>query len=215
VVVVCADVWVISLNCSWPQFVQRLLFTRLNFQNHPTVSAWVPTPEIPGCSTDIGWLLHSVVAHNFITNGLEPNQIILLLGLWKRQQYCSKFGRNLGERILKACENGVKVTYKRKVKLSLYLINQESRHRHVWGSGGIAPLFLNSELDGSEWSVSRPCRFTPGKRVPGTHWTGGWVAPEPVWTLCSRDKSVTTAGNRSPPSQPVVRPYTDWAVIRI
>jgi hypothetical protein len=28
-----------------------------------------------------------------------------------------------------------------------------------------------------EWSASRPCRFTPGERAPGTHWIGDWVGP--------------------------------------
>jgi hypothetical protein len=28
-----------------------------------------------------------------------------------------------------------------------------------------------------EWSASRPCRFTPGEKVPGTHWIRGWVDP--------------------------------------
>jgi hypothetical protein len=32
-------------------------------------------------------------------------------------------------------------------------------------SGGIAPLFLTSALDGGEWSASRPCHFTPGKEL--------------------------------------------------
>jgi hypothetical protein len=32
-------------------------------------------------------------------------------------------------------------------------------------------------LDGSEWSASRPGRFTPRERAPGTHWLGGWVGP--------------------------------------
>jgi hypothetical protein len=31
------------------------------------------------------------------------------------------------------------------------------------GSGGIAPPFLTSALDGGEWSASRADRFTPGK----------------------------------------------------
>jgi hypothetical protein len=31
------------------------------------------------------------------------------------------------------------------------------------GSGGIAPTFLTSALDGGEWSASRPCRFSSGK----------------------------------------------------
>jgi hypothetical protein len=37
--------------------------------------------------------------------------------------------------------------------------------------------FLTSALVGGEWSASRPCRFTPGERVSGTHWIGGWVRP--------------------------------------
>jgi hypothetical protein len=38
-------------------------------------------------------------------------------------------------------------------------------------------IFLTSALAGGEWSVSRPGRFTPGERAPGTHWVGGWVGP--------------------------------------
>ena len=30
------------------------------------------------------------------------------------------------------------------------------------------PSFLTWTLDGGEWSTSRPCRFTPGERTPGT-----------------------------------------------
>jgi hypothetical protein len=37
-------------------------------------------------------------------------------------------------------------------------------------------IFLTYALVGGEWSTSRPGRFTPGERVPGTHWIGGWVA---------------------------------------
>jgi hypothetical protein len=36
-------------------------------------------------------------------------------------------------------------------------------------------IFLTSALVGREWSTSRPGRFTPGERAPGTHWRGGWV----------------------------------------
>jgi hypothetical protein len=32
------------------------------------------------------------------------------------------------------------------------------------GNGDIVPLFLTSELEVSEWSASRPGRFTPGER---------------------------------------------------
>jgi hypothetical protein len=59
--------------------------------------------------------------------------------------------------------------------LSLCIINYELCHEDV-RSGCIAPLFLNSALDGGEWSSSRPGHFTSrGNRPPGTHWTGGWV----------------------------------------
>jgi hypothetical protein len=38
-------------------------------------------------------------------------------------------------------------------------------------------VFLTSALVGGEWSTSRPDRFTPGGKVPVTHWIGGWVDP--------------------------------------
>jgi hypothetical protein len=38
------------------------------------------------------------------------------------------------------------------------------------------------------------------------------LAPEPVWTLWSREKSLDPAGNWTPVVQPVVRCYTDWAI---
>jgi hypothetical protein len=37
--------------------------------------------------------------------------------------------------------------------------------------------FKISAIYGGEWSASRPGRFIPGERTPGTHWTGGWVGP--------------------------------------
>jgi len=58
-------------------------------------------------------------------------------------------------------------------------------------------LFLPSALDGGEWSVSRPCRFTPRERATGTHWIGGWVGPRVVldavyidyiWVMTFRNK---------------------------
>jgi hypothetical protein len=41
-------------------------------------------------------------------------------------------------------------------------------------------LSLTSALDGGEWSASRPGRFTPRERAPGTRWIGGWVGPRAV-----------------------------------
>jgi hypothetical protein len=65
------------------------------------------------------------------------------------------------------------------------------------GSGGIAPPFLTSAIDGAEWSASCPSRFTSMEAVPGTHWIGGWVGPRAVVDIVSREK-----GNRTPAGQP-------------
>jgi hypothetical protein len=75
-----------------------------------------------------------------------------------------------------------------KVTPTLFLINDVPRHEDVWGSGSIAPAFLTSALDVSEWSGSRPGRFSSGERAPSTHWVGGWVDPDPVRTLWDRGK---------------------------
>jgi hypothetical protein len=40
----------------------------------------------------------------------------------------------------------------------------------AYGSGYIDLHFLDLGTSWSEWSTSRPGRFTPG-----THWIGGWV----------------------------------------
>jgi hypothetical protein len=39
---------------------------------------------------------------------------------------------------------------------------------------------LTSALDGGEWSASRPGRFSPRERAPGTHWIGGCAGPRAV-----------------------------------
>jgi hypothetical protein len=39
-------------------------------------------------------------------------------------------------------------------------------------------IFLTSALAGGEWSASRLCRFNPGERAHGTHWTWGSVGPK-------------------------------------
>jgi hypothetical protein len=40
-----------------------------------------------------------------------------------------------------------------------------SRHEDLCASGGIAPSFLTSALDGDTWSASHPGCLTPGERV--------------------------------------------------
>jgi hypothetical protein len=53
-----------------------------------------------------------------------------------------------------------------KVKLLLCLINYTPPHEDVRRSGGLAPLFVTSALDGGEWSTLRLGRFTPGGQSP-------------------------------------------------
>jgi len=62
------------------------------------------------------------------------------------------------------------------------VLNEAPLHEDVWGSASIPPPILNF---GSRWRwvVSfTPRKLYPEKRAPITHWTGGWVDPEPVWT---------------------------------
>jgi hypothetical protein len=73
------------------------------------------------------------------------------------------------------------------------------------GNGGVTTPFLILALDGDERSDSRPCRFTPRKRAPGTHWIGGWVSPRARLDAVKR-KSRTPAGNRTSAVQPVAIP---------
>jgi hypothetical protein len=57
---------------------------------------------------------------------------------------------------------------------------QRIKHYAMKAYGGMdvsINIFLTSALAGGEWSASRPGRFTPGDRAPGTHWIGGWVDP--------------------------------------
>jgi hypothetical protein len=70
--------------------------------------------------------------------------------------------------------------------------------------------FLTSELDGGEWSASRPGRaLPPGKGPPvPIEQEAGW-APEPVWTQRLEEKSSASVGDRTLVVQSVVRHYTD------
>jgi hypothetical protein len=47
------------------------------------------------------------------------------------------------------------------VRLHVVMFNYALCHEDMWGSGGIAPPFLTSELDGGELSAS-----SPGERAP-------------------------------------------------
>jgi hypothetical protein len=71
---------------------------------------------------------------------------------------------------------------------------------------------LTSALDGGEWSASRPGRFTPRERAPGTHWIGGWVGPRAVLDAVVKRK-IPIPHRESNPRTPIIQPvdqlYTD------
>jgi hypothetical protein len=101
-----------------------------------------------------------------------------------------------------------------KVKLSLYLIKWAPPHEDVWRREGIAPPVLISVLDDCEWSESHPGRFTPGERVPGTHWAGGagdWVGPRVglygLYAVVRRKISFLPVGYKTPAVQLVALCY--------
>jgi len=63
------------------------------------------------------------------------------------------------------------VTVKDKSKVvPVLLLTEHHVMKKYWYS-------LTSALDGGERLASRPGRFTPREREPGTHWIGGTVGP--------------------------------------
>jgi hypothetical protein len=74
---------------------------------------------------------------------------------------------------------------------------------------------LTPALDGGEWSVSRPGRFNPRERAPGTYWIGGWLDPRAVLDAVVKRKIPCPRWEpkiRTPIVQPVAQRYTDWAI---
>jgi hypothetical protein len=54
--------------------------------------------------------------------------------------------------------------------------NWAPRHEGVLGEWRYSSTHsLTWALDGGEWSVSCPGRFTPRGKAPSSHWIGGWV----------------------------------------
>jgi hypothetical protein len=109
----------------------------------------------------------------------------------------------------------VKVSVKVKVKLSP-CFNWAPRHEGVVGEWRYNSTHsLTSALDGGEWSGSRPGRFTPRERTPGTHWIGGWVGTRAVLDAVVRRKISSPRQEwnpRTPIIQLVAQRYTDWAM---
>jgi hypothetical protein len=55
-------------------------------------------------------------------------------------------------------------------------------------------IFLTTTLVGSEWSVSRPGRFTPSEKAPGTHWIEGWASRRAGLDAVEKRKFLTLPG---------------------
>jgi hypothetical protein len=78
----------------------------------------------------------------------------------------------------------------------------------MWGSGGIAPPFSTSALDGGE-SPSRPGRFTHREIAPRHPLDMRLIVPQNRYGRYGEEKNLATAGNRTWPVQRVARRYTD------
>jgi hypothetical protein len=75
------------------------------------------------------------------------------------------------------------------------------------GSGGVAPLFSFSALDGVSDLLHASAVCIPGKE-PRYPMEAG-LAPGLVWTLWNREESIVLVGTRTPAVQPVASHYTD------
>jgi hypothetical protein len=100
-------------------------------------------------------------------------------------------------------------------KLSL-CFNWTPRHEGLLGEWRYSSTHsMTSALEGGEWSASRPSRFIPRGRAPGTHWIGGWVGPRAVLDAVMKRK-IPAPRRESNPTTPIVQPvaqrYTDWAI---
>jgi hypothetical protein len=87
----------------------------------------------------------------------------------------------------------------------LLLLSLANKHNAMKTCGGVdihVYEFLTSAIVGGEWSASRPCRFTPMERAPGTHWTGGWVGLRTSLDDMERRKILSPTGTRTPSSRP-------------
>jgi hypothetical protein len=60
-------------------------------------------------------------------------------------------------------------------------------------------------------SVTPRPRFTPGERIPSTHWLGGWASLRDGLDTEATGKIVDSAGDQTLVVQSLVRHYTDWA----
>jgi hypothetical protein len=99
------------------------------------------------------------------------------------------------------------------IKLSLCLTKHHSMKAYwEWRYNTYS---LTSALDGGEWSASRPGRFTPRERAPGTHCIGGWVGSRAVLDAVVKRKIPSSRREwnlRTPIVQSVAQRYTNRAI---
>jgi hypothetical protein len=99
------------------------------------------------------------------------------------------------------------------VKLSLCLTKHHAVKTY-WGVEVQRHTFLTAALEGDEWSDSRPGRFTPGERVPSSHWIGSWGGTRAGLDgvvkrqIPSPRRESTPPPPRTPIRQPVSSRYT-------
>jgi hypothetical protein len=79
----------------------------------------------------------------------------------------------------------------------------------VWGSGGIAPPFLTSAVDGGEWSASRPGRFIARGRSPRYPLDRRLGGPQGQSGRCGEEKNLAVPGIEPGPSSPSLYRRTD------
>jgi hypothetical protein len=93
--------------------------------------------------------------------------------------------------------NNIMVTYKKGKKSKV--VPLRSIEAHMGDRKYSSYCFLTSELEGGEWSASRPGRaLPPGKEPPvPIVQEAGW-APEAVWTQRLEEKSSASVGDRTP-----------------
>jgi hypothetical protein len=95
------------------------------------------------------------------------------------------------------------------------VLNYAPPHEGVLGEWRYNSTYsLTSALDGGERSNSRPGRFAPRERAPGTHWIRGWVGPRAVLDAVVKRKIPSApplweSNPRTQIVQPVVQRYTD------
>jgi hypothetical protein len=104
-------------------------------------------------------------SRNMILNLLYSNKISLNCIRGKHRQLCYHTAFTFW------CQKG---------KVIPVLLTEHHAMKTYTGSGGMAPRILDLGTRWSEWSASRPSRFTPREREAGTHWIEGWVSPRAV-----------------------------------